>query len=232
MLFFAGILYNSAHAQLVITEKDDEEKIVISDNNTTSINKNFKISKNNLKVDVLGAIFGKYGVSYERELFDFLSVESTIGLTYINFADYYLSLFMGDRSAPLGSSNNLQLRNYTSENILNAKPGYFIDITPKVFFRADGFEGVYLGLSFNYNHFNYKESNKIETYNAIDKKQIGGKVQIGGQVINGKMVLDLSTSFGIYNNHTNLFDKLDQNKYNTQFLSFYYGIGLKLGRNI
>ncbi len=215
------------NAQIVITEEADTETLIISDGDKTSKGGR-KVSDNIWKVDVIGPVYGKYGVSYERELLSFLAIQATVGMTYYNFSDYYLSLFSFNKSVPLAPGKNLYVGDYRKQNILNAKPGFYFNAMPKIYVRGDGFEGFYLGLGLNYNKWSYKKTKREVDYNAIDNKQLGGEFALGYQVINGKMAVDVSTSFGANRNSTSLSDQVQE--YNAQYVTFYYGISLKLGR--
>lgn len=217
----------SSHAQIVISEKSDNEIIFIEDGDKTSRN-HTRVTSNVWKIDVLGPVYGKYGVSYERELISFLAVQASVGMTYYNFSEFYMSLFSYEQSVNFAPGRNLRLKQYRFQNVLNAKPGFFFNAMPKVYVRGDGFEGFYLGLGFNYSKWNFKETERDVDYNAIDNNQVGGEFALGYQVINGKMALDFSTSFGVHRNSVNFFDSAD--RYRADYLSFYYGLSLKLGR--
>lgn len=228
ILFLIIILYSyHLNAQIVIREEDDSETLVIGDGD--KISKSYaKVTNNIWKVDVLGVVYGKYGGTYERELLNFLSIQASVGMTYLNFADYYLSLFSFDQSVNIAPGKNLAVKDYRFNNVLNAKPGYFFSAMPKIYYRGDGFEGGYLGLGFNYSKWNYKESKRDIEYNAIDNNQIGGELAFGYQIINGKMALDVSTFFGVNKNSSNLFS--GANNYHADYISFHYGVSIKLGR--
>lgn len=226
-LLFITCAYH-LNAQIVITEEAETETLVISDGDKASKSNRKKVSDNIWKVDVIGPVYGKYGASYERELLDFLAIQATIGMTYYNFSDYYLAFFSFNQIVPLAPDKSLAVGDYRRQNILNAKPGFYFNAMPKVYVRGDGFEGFYLGLGFNYNKWNYKKTNREVDYNAIDNKQLGGELALGYQVINGRMAVDVSTSFGANRNSTSLSDRVQE--YNAQYVTFYYGISLKLGR--
>ncbi len=226
-IIFALSTLTSVSAQIVITDQKDTETLEISEGDKAT-KSNKRVTKNNWKVDVLGVVFGKYGVTYERELFDFLSIESSVGMTYINFSEFYLSFFSFDKSVDITANKDVPIKELRSTNILNAKPGYFFNVRPKFYLEGFGFEGMYLSPGFNYSKYNYKKIEDRPNYNAINNTQIGGEFGLGYQWINGKSVVDFSTSFGLNSNNANMLYK-DQ-EYNIQYLSFYYGISLKLGR--
>jgi hypothetical protein len=229
ILFLIFVLSSiSLNAQIIIHDEKESETLIIGEGDLTT-KTNSKVTKNIWKVDALGVLYGKYGATYERELFDFLSIQSSVGMTYINFAEFYLTIFSFSQEVELeGSKSSLGIGDFRRENIFNAKPGYFFNISPKVYFRADGFEGPYLGVDFTYNRYNYKEKKNFHDYNAINTNQLGGSLFWGYQAINKRMVLDFSLALGVTSNKTNLF--LEDQKYNIQYLSFYYGVSLKLGR--
>lgn len=229
ILFLLFVLSSfSLNAQIIIHDEKESETLIIGEGDLTT-KTNSKVTKNIWKVDALGVLYGKYGATYERELFDFLSIQSSVGMTYINFAEYYLSMFSFDQKINLeGNKRSLGVRSFRRDNIFNAKPGYFFNISPKVYFKSDGFEGPYLGVDFNYSRYNYKEKKDFEDYNAINNNQLGGSLFWGYQAINKRMVLDFSLALGVNSNKSNLF--LVDQKYNIQYISFYYGVSLKLGR--
>jgi|GEM_PF-4857065 len=220
-------IYN-VNSQIIITETPDNEKIIIR-NSADSVRR-IKPVKSVWKIDVIAPAYGKLGVAYEREISSLFAVEAEAGGTYFNAFELAMAGF-GSREVVSDEGYRIDVPRERSDNVFRARPGYFINVTPKIYYLSIGFEGGFIGVNAFYNRWNYSQDvdggGKLKTCN----NQVGGFLQIGGQKLYGYTVLNYSFNIGLSrNNATGYYSDISyQGKVTYSYLAYHFGVSLKVG---
>jgi len=107
---------------------------------------------------------GLYGIHYQHELGELVSIQVGGGLTGHNYAQGWLPGFLDYMPNSETSNNNptngTDIKDdYWDFGHRTSNLGYFIAIQPKFFISEDGFDGWYFGINFQFRHYNFMADN-------------------------------------------------------------------------
>ena len=154
---------NPVAAQNKKQAKDSSVTIIFQESqaaSTSSKNKKGSSENNIIKIAPLGFISGQFPLLFERRISDFFTIQAGGGLTNKNFvraAWNGISDDMAETKYPWDNGN------YNDEadglyNFDSRKPqmGYMYTVEPRIYFESEAPEGNFLGLAYNYAHYNFQ----------------------------------------------------------------------------
>jgi hypothetical protein len=172
-----------------------------------------------IKIGLLEITSGMYGLTYEKELNDFLGIQAGVGLTGRNFL-YGLGLTGAAEKSQQKSSNfpegvpyvSDQYDNYYKYDDREARMGFYLLAEPKLYIHEYGFDGPYFGLNIQYRRYNYLayatlpgdeyiEGRLLSGPNDIDEyeNQLIAAINYGGQAAHRKTIVEYFIGLGVRN---------------------------------
>ncbi|MGR6088857.1 MAG: hypothetical protein ACU4F9_11820 [Arcticibacter sp.] len=198
------------------TSKSKTTVIYFGDGSSTAEeNSNKKYDASAVKLGIFSLVSGLYGLNYEREFSDLLSLEVGAGLTGRNWV-------YGIASGEDGFGGKPQKSEYFDENLdefdndydytaRECKVGFFLTATPKFYFAdEDGMDGSYLGFNIQYRRYNYTAYGEVSATDLTDitssendvdefENQTILALRWGYQNMNDKTIIDYFVGIGARN---------------------------------
>lgn len=196
------------------TKSQNDSSTVIIFNSGSTPSKTYN-EKNIIKIAPISFITGKFPITYERKITDFLSLQVGVGLTsrdYLRTAINHETALQESEGIRLISENLPPNITDASDNLFkfdNRKPamGYMISIQPRVYFDSEALEGMFMGLSYDMMRYNFYIPGL--TYNGFDVVHNGEKKN------EFENIQDFNAFFG----SQYLFDRIT--------LEYFLGIGMR-----
>jgi hypothetical protein len=155
LLLFFVLFLNKLNAQ---TEQESNTTVIAFDDSKSSdVKKNKKgkiihsFSKNNVKIGLLGPVFGEVPFYYERYIADFFTIQVGVGVTTRDFlGDLYRNITFGRKLQNSEQSNNWTANNQLDESdndgyqYKSAGIGFCVSLAPRFFPGGDAFDGFYV----------------------------------------------------------------------------------------
>lgn len=190
----------NAEAQTKKQTKDSSVVIIFSETTTPSQTKKVRSSENNIvKISPLGFLTGRFPLSFERRITDFLAIEASGGVTNKN---YIRSIFAQEANIKYQypwANDSYYDESEPLYQFDERKPkmGVMYGIQPKIYFESEAPEGSFLGLSYDVIKYKFE----VPSYSGGVKEEFENvndfMVNFGYNRIFDRISLETSSGIGL-----------------------------------